>query len=353
MAGERTEKATPMKRRKERKKGNIPLSKDVVTAVSIMGSFLILKMLFPLIYKTVREYMIKGLSEAGTRTDFSLGAMKSFALQFAIQVIKGAFPLLLVCMVMGILSTGIQTKFLFSSKKLQPKFDKLNPIKGLKNMVSPKNLVELLKSSLKVIILIYILYSVFIGSISDMMRLMDMGILASASYMLNRTLKMVIQVGAVFLVIAAADFAYQRWSFEKGIRMSKEEIKEEFKQTEGNPQIKSRIRNIQMKRAQERMMQAVPDADVIIRNPTHFAVALKYNIDKDTAPIVVAKGQDSLALRIVAVGEAHGVAIVENKPLARAIYAQSELSQPIPVEVYGAVAEILVYVYKMNKKKME
>ena len=161
-----------------------------------------------------------------------------------------------------------------------------------------------------------------------------------------------VKVVLVFVVIAAFDYLYQWWEYERQIKMSKQEVKEELKQTEGNPEIKGRIRNLQRQRARSRMMQAVPGADVIIRNPTHFAVALKYDIDRDAAPIVIARGQDSLALRIVRVGEENDVAVIENRELARGIYAETEIGQEIPREYYGAVAEILVYVYRL-KNKME
>ena len=177
-----------------------------------------------------------------------------------------------------------------------------------------------------------------------------MDITMSGIFMLDMVMKLVIRICMAFLVIAALDFMYQWWEYERKLKMSKQEVKEEHKQLEGNPEIKNRIRNIQMQRARERMMQSVPGADVVIRNPTHFAVALKYDADRYGAPIVLAKGQDELALRIVRVAEESGVAVIENPPLARGIYASTNLSQEIPQEYFGAVAEVLVYVYKMNNK---
>jgi flagellar biosynthetic protein FlhB len=164
---------------------------------------------------------------------------------------------------------------------------------------------------------------------------------------------MVFKVTIVFLAVAAFDYFYQWWDYERQIKMSKQDLKEEFKQTEGNPEIKGRIRNLQRERARSRMMQAVPTADVIIRNPTHYAVALRYDLEKDSAPMLVAKGQDELALRIVAVGEENGVYVLENKPLARGIFASTQVGAEIPPEYYGMVAEILVYVYRMNNKIIE
>ena len=163
---------------------------------------------------------------------------------------------------------------------------------------------------------------------------------------------MVIRIAIAFIAVAALDFMYQWWDYERRLKMSKQEIKEEYKQTEGDPQVKGKIKQIQRQRAQQRMMQQVPGADVVIRNPTHFAVALRYKPDRDNAPIVLAKGQDELALRIVKVAEEHKVAVIENVPLARGLYADTELNQEIPPEFYGAVAEVLVYIFRLNGNQL-
>ena len=217
-------------------------------------------------------------------------------------------------------------------------------------MFSLKNLVELIKSMLKIVIMAAIMYTVLKADFINVARTIDMDVKVSASYVLGMIMDMVLKLCLVFLVIAVFDYLYQRWEYERSIKMSKHELKEEYKQTEGNPEIKGKIKEMQRQRARSRMMQAVPDADVIIRNPTHFAVALRYDMDRDRAPVLLAKGQDEMALRIVAAGEEHEITIVENKPLARGIYATTELNQEIPPDYYGAVAEVLVYVYKLNKK---
>ena len=164
---------------------------------------------------------------------------------------------------------------------------------------------------------------------------------------------MVFNISIAFAAISALDYAYQWWDYERQIKMSKHDIKEEFKQMEGNPQIKGKIKEIQRKMAMSRMMQAVPSADVVIKNPTHFAVALKYDIEKDGAPMLVAKGQDELALRIIKTAEQSNVPVIENKPLARSIFSQTQLNQEIPQEHYAEIAEILVYIYKLNKKELK
>lgn len=349
-AGEKTEKATPKKRRDQRKEGNVFQSKDVVTVVSLFGSFYMLKLLFPKIYETVRTFMIDFIGYAGTVTDTSQGQIDEVARMVVAAIVQTILPLLLISVVLAIIATGVQTKFLVSSKSVRPQLKRLNPLSGIKKLFSLQNLIELVKSILKIIILIAVIYNIVIDDMVQVVRTMDMDITMSGVFMLDMVMKLVIRICMAFLVIAALDFMYQWWEYERKLKMSKQEVKEEFKQTEGNPEIKSRIRNIQTQRARERMMQSVPGADVVIRNPTHFAVALKYDADRYAAPVVLAKGQDELALRIVRVAEESGVAVIENPPLARGIYASTNLSQEIPQEYYGAVAEVLVYVYKMNNK---
>lgn len=353
MAGDsKTEKATPKRRRDERKKGHVAVSKDVVMIISLLGIFLILKMLFPMMYRNLRDYMIKYLClapAAETISDYTVSILRDTVG----AIVRSALPILIISVVLAVLGTGVQTRFLFTKGNMAPKFSKLNPLQGIKNMISLKSLIELIKSIIKIIILVLILYQIIKGDLWVISRTIDMDIKESSVYVLNAIMDMIIKVSIVFLAIAAADYFYQRWDYERQIKMSKQEIKEEFKQTEGNPEIKGRIRSLQRERSRSRMMQAVPTADVIVRNPTHYAVALRYDIEKDNAPVLVAKGVDELALRIVAVGEENGVYVLENKLLARGIYASTQVGREIPSEYYGVVAEILVYVYRLNNKIIE
>lgn len=352
-ADSKTEKATPKKRKDERKEGNVFLSSDIVSVVSVFGVFTALKFLIPMMYETISKFMksflvLGGKGDLNTQKEFS-----ALTFEFAIALLKAAFPIMIISIALVVISTGVQTKFLFTTKKIAPKFSNINPLQGIKKMFSLKNVVELVKNLIKVILLSLILYLALKDDFNNVIRTMDMGIETSSAYMLQNAFDMVMKVVLLFVVIAVFDYMYQWWDYERQIKMSKEELKEEFKQTEGNPQIKGRIRDIQKQRARSRMMQAVPSADVIIRNPTHFAVALKYDMEKNAAPIVVAKGVDELALRIVRIAEENDVVTVENKPLARALYAEVEIGQEIPKEHFGAVAEILVYVYKLKNKQME
>lgn len=349
----KTEKATPKKRRDERREGHVFSSKDVIVVVSLLGTFYGLKLLLPFIYQEVRETMIYYVSNSMSVEELSIAQLRAVAMDVVKVLAIGILPLGFISIILAVVATGVQTKFLFATKVLAFKLSKLSIIKGIKNLFSIKNLIELLKGILKITILCVILYQVLKADMRNIARMMDMNILASSSYTLEMVISMVLRIGLVFTAIAGFDYLYQKWDYEKQIRMSKQEVKEEYKQTEGNPEIKGRVRNLQRSRARNRMMQAVPDADVIIRNPTHFAVALKYDIHKHNAPILVAKGQDYLALKIVEAGEANGVTIIENKPLARGIYATTPLDGEIPADYYGVVAEILVQVFRKNKKSLE
>lgn len=346
----KTEKATPKKRRDERREGHVVLSKDVVSVVFLVGIFCSMRLLFPGIAESASYFMSNMIGIAGSAPEVSMGMLQKTGYEFVYTAARCLIPLLLISMMLGIVSTGVQTKFLFAKKSLRPRLKRLNPLQGIKKLFSLKNLVELLKSMLKIIIMIVLVYTVLKADFVSIVKTMDMDIRISTVYVLKLMLELVLKICFVFMFIAMFDYMFQKWEYERSIRMTKHEVKEEFKQMEGNPQIKGKIRDIQRQRARTRMMQAVPEADVIIKNPTHFAVALRYDIEKDRAPVLLAKGQDELALRIISTGEEHQVTIVENKPLARGIFATTELEQEIPAEYYSAVAEVLVYVYKLNKR---
>ncbi len=346
----KTEKATPKKRRDERKEGNVFQSSDVVNVLFVFIAFYSLQLLFPHMYDQVSNLFYTFINLAGTTDTLSESVTAEYALLFAKTVALSVLPIALICMSVSVIAHAVQTKFLFVAKNFYFKFSRLSPLQGIKKIFSLKNAVELIKNILKVIILAFIVYSLLSGYIIDVQRTMNMDISVALSFIFSMVMSLIFRVTLIFAFIAFFDYLFQRWEYERKIRMSKQEIKEEYKQMEGNPEIKGKIREIQRQRARSRMMQAVPSADVIIRNPTHFAVALKYDTEKSAAPIVVAKGQDELALRIIAVGEEHEIAIVENRELARGLYANTELEREIPQEYYGAVAEILVYVYKLNNK---
>lgn len=346
---EKTEQPTGKRRSDARKEGNLFQSKDVATVVVLFCTFWAMRLALSSLYRTLRDYLVRlfgGLG--GDLSEFLSASFYSFTVM---SFLKCVLPLLLVTMVCGILAAGVQTRFNVTFKPLKPKLSKLNPISGLKKLFSLRNVVELVKNLLKITVLLAVVYNLLKGEIRPLARLMNMAPLHAAVYTLNLIFSLAMKVCLAFAIVAFFDFLYQRWDYEKNLKMTKQEVKEEYKQMEGNPEIKGRIRKAQRQMAQSRMMQKVPEADVIIRNPTHFAVALKYDPDCNGAPVVVAKGQDELALRIVKIGEENDVFILENRPLARALYASCEIDREIPAEFYAAVAEILVYIYKAGNRE--
>lgn len=351
MSGEKTEKATAKRKQDERKKGNIFMSREIVTVFSMLACFFALRFLSPLIFSTVEASLTGFITMGASVQEIAIGDMTSLFIGCCITFAIAAMPILLVCVLANVLVTMAQTKMLFSTKAFAFKGERLNPLAGLKKLFSMRSLMELIKSILKIIVLIYIIYSVLNKEILAMPRMMDM----SAMQCINRTgmiiMDIATQSGIFFIFLAAADYLYQWWQYEKSLRMSKQEIKDEYKQMEGDPQIKGRIRSLQQQRARQRMMQNVPSADVVIRNPTHYAVAIKYEQGKNLAPVVIAKGADSLALRIIGVAEENGVYVAENRPLARALYETVAIEREIPAEHYQAIAEILAFVYSLKKKK--
>lgn len=350
MAGERTEKATPKRRRDERKKGNVLQSKDIVTVFTLIGGFYALKLTFISSYSALKGCMLKYFSFMQNKTDLSQDFVREMAFDSTLVAVRIIAPLMACIVILSIAATVFQTKPLFVLDSLKPKFNRLSPLQGFKKIFSVRSIVEVLKGIIKISILFYLLYNFIEKQITKLPKLFTLEIPAACAYIFQTVFDMALRIGLAFAIISVFDYFYQRWEYERQLKMSKQEIKEEYKQLEGDPQIKGKIKEMQRKMAMSRMMQQVPDADVVIRNPTHFAVALRYDPEKHDAPILLAKGQDEMALRIVRVAEENEIFIVENKPLARAIYAATDLNQMLPPEFYGAVAEILVHVYRINKK---
>ena len=346
---EKTEQPTAKRRKDARKEGNVFQSKDVANVVTLFGVVWFMQLAIPSIYKKLRLFVVQFIEVIGTDP----ADVKSLQLfdSWTSTFLRCALPLLLVSLVLAVLSHAVQTRFLFTFYVLKPKFSRMNPLNGIKHMFSMKNVVELLKNIAKCVLLIILLYTTITGALAAVVRMYDMEPTVSASYMFDLIFSLVKKVCLVFSVVAFFDFLYQRYKYEKDLKMTKQEVKEEHKEQEGDPKTKGRIRRIQRQMVMSRMMQKVPEADVIIRNPTHLAIALKYDPQRGGAPVVLAKGQDELALRIVKTGEEHQVFILENKPLARAMYDSCELDREIPAEFYGAVAEILVYIYKISGRQ--
>lgn len=353
MAEEKTEQATPKRKQDERKKGNVFKSTDLVTAFSLLISFYSLKAMGPLIMSTTQSLIRQYFAKAGEKTAITASDCRIFLIDGCRTMALTALPLLLISALVAIVVTMAQTRMLVSGEAIKFKFSHLNPLSGLKKMFSLRSFVELLKASAKIAILLYIVYDKLLDFLPRFKTLMDMELLQALSMLGEFIMSIVLTGGVVFLMLAVADYAYQWWEYEKNLRMSKQEIKEEYKHTEGDPQIKGKIKERQRKQAMSRMMQSVPQADVVIRNPTHYAIAIKYDHENDRAPIVLAKGTDYMALRIVAAAEEHHITTLENRPLARGLYDAVEIGREIPEKFYQPVAEVLAFVYSLKEKELK
>ncbi|WMJ78614.1 MULTISPECIES: flagellar biosynthesis protein FlhB [unclassified Sedimentibacter] len=352
MAGEnKTEKASPKKRRDERKKGNVFQSKDIVTVGVIAVSFVILNFWAPHIYIYTAGAFQKYIHLMEITYDINDTLIKHMFKDMAFTIFASAGLLMVSVMAASIIFTGAQTKFLITKENIKFKFSKLNPLTGIKKMFSIRSLVEITKNIIKIAILGYVIYSSIIDKLLQVPKLASVDLAIGIEFIFSSIMAIVKSVIIAFVAISAFDFLYSWWEYEKNIRMTKQEVKEEYKQLEGDPLIKGKIKERQRAAAMTRMMQQVPKADVIIRNPTHFAVAIKYDIDKDNAPIVLAKGMDNIAMKIIEKAENLNISIVENVPLARALYASAELNHEIPLEYYEPVAEVLAWVYRLREKE--
>lgn len=346
-SGEKTEKATPKKRQDSKKKGQVAKSQDVNTAIVLFSVFLFLYIAGGFMKNRIFSLFTYPLTQsaAGSFTSDSLYSLFIDMLK-EIALILG--PLMLVAMVAGIAANFMQVGVMFSTEAIQFKLEKINPLKGFKRIFSLRALVELLKSILKITFVGVITFFSIWTRMDEIMLLSQKSIASSLVTLADITVKTGLFASGSLLFLAMLDYMYQRFDFEKSIRMSKQEIKEEYKTTEGDPLIKSRIKQKQKEMAMSRMMQEIPNADVVITNPTHYAIALKYEETKMDAPVVVAKGLDFVAQKIKLVAGENDVPMMENRPLARALYNQAEIGQVIPEEFFKGVAEILAYVYKLK-----
>ena len=350
-SGEKTEKATQKKREDERKKGNIFQSRDVISSLSLVAITFVLKLIFPPILQYIKSIMISNINSLGATTEFSIQSATSVMVDIVLKLLLIIVPIGLGVSLIEFLLGGIQTRFLVTKSRLKPKFSRIDPVSGMKRMLSLRSLVEFFKSLIKVIIIAAVLYAQIQSRIPEVAGLPSLSLDEGLAWIGNAIYDITISIAMYMAFLAVADYIYQWWQYNKEIMMTKQEVKDEYKQAEGDPQLKSKIKDVQRKLAQMRMMSKVPDADVVIKNPTHYAVALKYNPSQDKAPIVIAKGKDYLALRIIALAEKNGVYVTENRVLARGLYEAVDLNRAIPQEFYRPVADVLTFIYKLKKSK--
>ncbi|WP_368263746.1 fused FliR family export protein/FlhB family type III secretion system protein [Clostridium paraputrificum] len=347
---EKTEEATPKKKSEARKKGQVARSKDVGLAITMVTCTLVILLLSSMIVGNLKDTMIYFL-QSGMLQDINEMSIKSIVITILLKAALCILPVVIPIMIAGIVASLMQTGFLLTGEPLKPKFSKLNPISGFKNMFSKKSFVDLLKNLAVVTVIGFIGFLYVRDNYDKILQISNTYLPSLGGQVQDLVVGIFFQVSLVLVIIAAADYFVQFRFHQKDLRMTKQEIKEEYKQMEGDPQIKSKIKQKQREMATRRMMASVADATVVITNPTHLSIALKYEEGNNEAPKVVAKGADLVALKIKEVAKENDVPIMENKPLARMIYEQVDIDREVPQEMYQAVAEILAMVYKLKNKK--
>lgn len=346
---ERTEEPTEKRRREFREKGQVAQSREVNTALLLTGTLILWSFYAPFFWEDLRTFLafFWRLCSEFSVTSLSVQEMLLFILQNMAGLI---WPLLLTGLILGFISSYLQIGWLFTFKPLQPDLKKFDPIKGMGKFVSKRSFFEAGKSFGKVFLVAVVAYWTLFTRFDQFLGLAGARLPVLVGFLGHVMFLILLKCCALLVVIAVVDYLFSRWEMEEKMKMTKQEVKEENKETEGDPQVKQKVRSIQREMARKRMMAEVPKSDVIITNPTRYAVAVQYKRDKMEAPLVVAKGVDHLAARIRDLGKEHGVPLVENRMVARTLY-QVELGEMIPEEMYKAVAEILAYVYGLNNGK--
>lgn len=349
---DKTEEPTAKKLRDAREEGQVAKSNELNIGLSLLVLFLCIKLFVGKIGTSFIQGMHKyfGYIEDWSKETVLVTRFHSLLSDVIVDIILIVLPIFLITYIATFVITLAQVKWQLSTKPLQPKLSKFNPVEGFKKMFSKDKIVDLIKAILKIGITFYVVYSELRDQIGFLGQLYTISLKQAIVLIGDVVINLGLKVSAVFVVIGLADYLYQKRKFHKDMRMTKQEVKDEYKQSEGDPQLKSKIKQKMREVSQRRMMAALPEADVVITNPTHLAVAIKYDKDKGEAPIVIAKGADLLAKKIRETAREHHVEIVENKPLARMLYFNVEIGSEIPKELYQMVAEVLAYVYQLKSK---
>lgn len=345
---EKTEEATSKKIADARKDGNVPKSQDAAAVITLIVGFVAVLFLLSFISERVMNLYRYYQSFIGVELD--LRTLQAITIKSIFEAVIMLLPITLSIMIAGILGNIMQFGFIFTTKPITPNLNKINPIKGLANLFSLKKLAEMIKIILKVGVVFSIALIFLIQFMSELARVELLSIAAQLAWLREKAIILAAIVIIAFIVVAALDLFMVRFQYFKGLRMSKQEVKDEYKQMEGDPQVKGRIRRLQMEAARKRMIQDVAAADVVITNPTHYAIALRYDSTKEPAPKILAKGVDFLALRIKEIAYENKILVYENPPLARELYKLCDVGELIPRELFKAVAEVLSFVYASNKK---
>jgi len=353
--GEKTEAPTAKKLSDARKEGQVAKSREIANAFGILALFVMMKVYIGQIGTGLLEYfsgVYNQIPDVVQMYDGMLpvAAITTLVKSMAYQLAGICIPVLLVGFVVAFVCDVVQVKWSPTSKPLQPKFSKLSPIKGFSRIFSTSSLIELVKSVAKIGVIAYVVYSYLNDKADDIFLLYDIGLNRAIAYIGEIVTDLGIRIAAVYMIIAFLDYFYQKWKFNEDMKMTKQEVKDEYKNQEGDPQVKGKQKQRMREASMRRMMQQLPEADVVITNPTHYAVAIKYDPDKFDAPYVLAKGEDFLAQRIKEIAKENNIEIVENKPLARMLYANVDIGGLVPPELYQAVAEVLAFVYHLQGK---
>lgn len=348
--GEKTEEATPKKLEDARKEGRVAKSQELVTAVALVGLFASLSLFMSFIGENFIDSFNGYYSGISTyaKEVFDHNKGSAYLTDSLLYIVKICLPLFIVSVVIAFAVNALQVKLKVTAKPMKPKFEKLNPIKGFKKLFSVDRLIELLKSIAKVGVIAILVYNTLVDEQQTLGLLYGLSLNGAIMLIGDIVINLGLKISIFFLFIGVADFIYQKYKFSKDMRMTKQEVKDEYKQTEGDPQIKGQIRQKMREASQRRMMQKLPEADVVITNPTHLACALKYDKEVSDAPVLIAKGADFLATKIKEIAKENNIPIVENKPLARMLYANVEIDSEIPQELYQMAAEVLAYVYSLK-----
>lgn len=346
--GEKTEEATPKRKEEARNKGQVARSVELNSIFVILAAFWAMRIIGSHMYNELGDFMRLMFTGFSTR-DFTIEFIQVLFAKLGILFFKTALPVMFAILLVSLLINFLQVGVVFSLEPLTPQLDRINPLAGLQRLFSKRSLVELVKSLFKISIISYFIYHFIMQETMQLPQFITAELMESFRMIVSLTLDLVFQISGVMIILAVLDYFYQMWEHKQSLKMSKQDVKEEFKQTEGNPQIKGKIKERQRAMAMRRMMQEVPKADVVVTNPTHYAVALKYDSSM-TAPVVIAKGQDFIAQRIKEIAKENKIVTVENKPLARALYGAVEVGESVPPELYQAVAEVLAYVFRLKKR---
>jgi len=348
---EKTEKATPRKLRKSREEGQVAKSQEISSfAVFSAGmlSLLATKAFIGGKFFAFSTYIFMNLNNLNIK----MNLLQVYAIKAFLFFVITTFPFFLGVFIFALAANILQVGFKITPKALMPKFNKLNPFSGIKRVFfSAQSFVETLKSLLKFVLIGWVVYSIIQGIIKESSQLTTFSIADIMNFLVTNTTKLAIKLIIVYAVLAAADFIFQKYKFNKDMMMTKQEVKDEMKQTEGNPEIKSRIKSVQAEMARKRMMKALPTADVVITNPTHIAVAIKYDPLKNNAPVIIAKGVDNLARKIKEIARKNNIYIYEDKPLARMLYKTCDIGEEIPEALFEAVAKVLAFVFNIRKRR--